>query len=193
MRYDKLTIKSQEALAEAQSHASGRGHSEIQPAHLLRALLAQPEGSTVPVLQKLGISVEQLQGELEQILGKLPKVSGGAHSQLSRSTSRVLEAAFKEAEQLKDEYVSTEHLLLAIASEKSDPAGQALRGAGANREAILKALAQVRGSARVTDPDPESKYQALAKFGRDLTDVARKGKIDPVVGRDEEIRRVIQV
>ncbi|HKA15315.1 MAG TPA: ATP-dependent chaperone ClpB [Myxococcota bacterium] len=193
MRYDKLTIKSQEALAEAQSHASSRGHSEIQPAHLLRALLAQPEGSTVPVLQKLGISLEQLQGELEQILGKLPKVSGGAQSQLSRATSRVLEAAFKEAEQLKDEYVSTEHLLLAIASEKSDPAGQALRSAGANREAILKALASVRGSARVTDPDPESKYQALAKFGRDLTDVARKGKIDPVVGRDEEIRRVIQV
>ncbi|TMA34064.1 MAG: AAA family ATPase, partial [Deltaproteobacteria bacterium] len=193
MRYDKLTIKSQEALAEAQSHASGRGHSEIQPAHLLRALLAQPEGSTVPVLQKLGISIEQLSGELEQILGKLPKASGGAQSQLSRTTSRVLEAAFKEAEQLKDEYVSTEHLLLAIASEKSDPAGQALRGAGADREAILKALAQVRGSARVTDPDPESKYQALAKFGRDLTDIARKGKIDPVVGRDEEIRRVIQV
>src|SRR5213592_3372561 len=161
MRYDKLTIKSQEALAEAQSHASGRGHSEIQPAHLLRALLAQPEGSTVPVLQK---------------------PSGGAQSQLSRTTSRVLEAAFKEAEQLKDEYVSTEHLLLAIASEKSDPAGQALRGAGADREAILKALAQVRGSARVTDPDPESKYQALGKFGRDLTDIARKGKIDPVVG-----------
>ncbi len=193
MRYDKLTIKSQEALAEAQSHASTRGHSEIQPTHLLRALLAQAEGSTVPVLQKLGISVDQLQGELEQTLGKLPKVSGGAQSQLSRTTSHVLEAAFKEAEQLKDEYVSTEHLLLAIASEKNDAASQALRGVGANREAILKALASVRGSARVTDPDPESKYQALAKFGRDLTDVARKGKIDPVIGRDEEIRRVIQV
>jgi ATP-dependent Clp protease ATP-binding subunit ClpB len=193
MRYDKLTIKSQEALAEAQSQASSRGHSEILPAHLLRALLAQPEGSTVPVLQKLGVSIERLQSELERVLGALPKVSGGAQSQLSRTTSRVLEAAFKEAEQLKDEYVSTEHLLLAIATEKSDPACQALRGAGADREAILKALASVRGSARVTDPDPESKYQALAKFGRDLTDVARKGKIDPVVGRDEEIRRVIQV
>ncbi len=193
MRYDKLTIKSQEALAEAQSHASARGHSEIQPAHLLRALLAQPEGSTVPVLQKLGVSIEQLQGELERALGALPKVSGGAQSQLSRTTSRVLEAAFKEAEQLKDEYVSTEHVLLAIASEKSDPAGRALHEVGAGREAILKALASVRGSARVTDPDPESKYQALAKFGRDLSDLARRGKIDPVVGRDEEIRRVIQV
>jgi ATP-dependent Clp protease ATP-binding subunit ClpB len=107
MRYDKLTIKSQEALGEAQSQAGTRGHSEIHPAHLLRALLAQPEGSTVPVLQKLGISLEQLQSELERILASLPKVSGGAQSQLARSTSRVLEAAFKEAEQLKDEYVST--------------------------------------------------------------------------------------
>jgi len=193
MRFDKLTIKSQEALAEAQSLAGSRGHSEIQPAHLLRGLLGQPEGSTVPVLQKLGVSVEALQGELEQILEGIPKVSGGGQSQLSRTTSKVLEAAFQEAEQLKDEYVSTEHLLLAIAAEKSDPAGRALRDAGANRESILKALASVRGSARVTDPDPESKYQALEKFGRDLTDVARKGKIDPVVGRDEEIRRVIQV
>jgi ATP-dependent Clp protease ATP-binding subunit ClpB len=193
MRFDKLTIKSQEAVGEAQSLASSRGHSEIQPAHLLRALLGQPEGSTVPVLQKLGISLEQLSGAVEKVLAALPKVTGGAQSQLGRAISRVLEAAFKEAEQLKDEYVSTEHLLLAIASDKSDLAGRALRDAGANREAILQALAAVRGGARVTDPDPESKYQALAKFGRDLTDVARKGKIDPVVGRDEEIRRVIQV
>jgi ATP-dependent Clp protease ATP-binding subunit ClpB len=193
MRFDKLTIKSQEAVAEAQSDASARGHSEIQPAHVLRALLAQPEGSTVPVLQKLGISLEQLQGAIEKTLTAIPKVTGGAQSQLSRNTSRVLEAAFKEAEQLKDEYVSTEHLLLAIASDKNDAAGRALRDLGADREALLQALAAVRGGARVTDPDPESKYQALAKFGRDLTDVARKGKIDPVIGRDEEIRRVIQV
>jgi ATP-dependent Clp protease ATP-binding subunit ClpB len=193
MRYDKLTIKSQEALSEAQSQAAERGHSEIQPAHLLRALLGQPEGSTVPVLQKLGVPLDRLQGEIEQILEAIPKVSGGAQPQLSRSTARVLEAAFKEAEQLKDEYVSTEHVLLAIASEKQDPTAEALRGAGADRDAILKALAQVRGGARVTDQDPESKYQALEKFGRDLTDVARKGKVDPVVGRDEEIRRVVQV
>jgi ATP-dependent Clp protease ATP-binding subunit ClpB len=193
MRYDKLTIKSQEAVSEAQSLASGRGHSEISPAHLLRALLAQPEGSTIPVLQKLGISLEQLSGAIEKVLAAIPKVTGGAQSQLGRAVSRVLEAAFKEAEQLKDEYVSTEHLLLAIASDKSDPAGRALREAGADRESILQALAAVRGSTRITDPDPESKYQALAKFGRDLTDVARKGKIDPVIGRDEEIRRVIQV
>jgi len=193
MRFDKLTIKSQEALSEAQSLAASRGHSQIQPAHLLRALLGQPEGITVPILQKLGVPLDTLQGRVEEILEGIPKVQGGAQAQLSRTLSRVLEAAFSEAEQLGDEYVSTEHLLLAIAAEKSDPAGQALRDAGADREAILKALQSVRGSARVTDPDPESKYQALAKFGRDLTDVARQGKLDPVVGRDDEIRRVIQV
>jgi ATP-dependent Clp protease ATP-binding subunit ClpB len=193
MRYDKLTIKSQEALAEAQSLAAARGHSEIQPAHLLRALLGQPEGSTVPVLQKLGVSLDRLQGEIEDVLGQIPKVTGGAQPQLARAANHVLEAAFAEAEALKDEYVSTEHLLLAIVAEKQDAAARALREAGAGREAVLKALAGVRGGARVTDQDPESKYQALEKFGRDLTDVARKGKVDPVVGRDEEIRRIVQV
>ena len=193
MRLDKLTIKSQEALGEAQSLAGSRGHAEILPAHLLRALLGQPEGSTVPVLQKLGIRIDALQAEVEQLLEKLPKASGGAQAQLARSTSRILEAAAAEASALKDEYISTEHLLLALAKDKQDPAAKVLREAGAGREALLKALASVRGGARVTDPDPESKYQALAKFGRDLTDAARQGKIDPVIGRDEEIRRVIQV
>jgi ATP-dependent Clp protease ATP-binding subunit ClpB len=190
---DKLTIKSQEALAEAQSLAGARGHSQIQPAHLLHALLAQPEGVTIPILQKLGIPVEGLQGQLEEVLGRIPKVSGGAQPQLSPATARALETAFREADALKDEYVSTEHLLLAVAAEKQDPAAQLLLAAGAGREALLKALVSVRGGARVTDPDPESKYQALAKFGRDLTDLARRGKLDPVIGRDEEIRRVIQV
>jgi ATP-dependent Clp protease ATP-binding subunit ClpB len=193
MRLDKLTIKSQEALQEAQSQAASRGHSELAPAHLLAALLRQPEGLTAPLLQKLGASIEGLQAEVEKVLGSLPRVSGGAQPHLSRAASRVLEAAFSEADQLKDEYVSTEHLLLAIASDKQDPAGRILREAGARREDLLKALASVRGGARVTDPDPESKYQALAKFGRDLTDLARRGKLDPVVGRDEEIRRVVQV
>jgi ATP-dependent Clp protease ATP-binding subunit ClpB len=193
MRFDKLTIKSQEALSEAQSQATSRGHTEIQPAHLLRALLGQPEGSTIPVLQKLGVPLQPLQNEIEQVLERAPKVTGGQQPQLSRALSRVLEAAFAEADALRDEYVSTEHLLLAIAADKADPAGQALRGAGASHEALLQALATVRGSARVTDQDPESKYQALAKFGRDYTDLARKGKLDPVIGRDEEIRRVIQV
>jgi len=193
MRHDKLTIKSQEALAEAQSHASSRGHAEITPTHLLRALLGQPEGSSVPVLQKLGVSIDALQGRIAELLETLPKTQGGAQPHLSRGASQVLEAAFGEADALKDEYVSTEHLLLALTAAKSDPAGLLLRETGANRESLLKALLSVRGGARVTDPDPESKYQALAKFGRDLTDVARQGKIDPVVGRDEEIRRVVQV
>jgi ATP-dependent Clp protease ATP-binding subunit ClpB len=193
MRFDKLTIKSQEAVSEAQSLATSRGHSMIEPEHLLAALLAQPEGSTLPVLQKLGVSVDALQQRIEQQLAAAPKVSGGAQPRLSDATSRVLERAFKEADGLKDEYVSTEHLLLALSSESRSAAGRALTEAGAGREALLKALASVRGGARVTDPDPESKYQALAKFGRDLTDLARKGKLDPVVGRDEEIRRVVQV
>ncbi|MHC4164498.1 MAG: ATP-dependent chaperone ClpB, partial [Planctomycetota bacterium] len=193
MRMDKLTIKSQAALAEAQSLAASRGHSEILPAHLLRALLSQPEGSTVPVLQKLGVPIDVLQGELEKLLEQTPKVTGGAQTQLGRAVSRVLETAFREADALKDEYVSTEHLLLAIAAQKDDPAGRMLREAGSDRESLLKALVSVRGGARVTDPDPESKYQALAKFSRDLTDAARRGKVDPVVGRDEEIRRVVQV
>jgi ATP-dependent Clp protease ATP-binding subunit ClpB len=193
MRFDKLTIKSQEALSDAQSQATSRGHSEISPAHVLRALLSQPEGSTVPVLQKLGVSLDRLQEAMEELLEQLPKVSGGAQPQISQATARILEAAFAEAETLKDEYVSTEHVLLALATDKQDPVARALSDAGADREAILKALASVRGGARVTDQDPESKYQALEKFGRDLTDVARKGKVDPVVGRDEEIRRVVQV
>ena len=193
MRFDKLTIKSQEALSEAQSLASTRGHSLIEPAHLLSALLAQQEGSTLPVLQKLGVALGPLQEAVGDILERTPKVTGGAQPNLSPATSRILEAAFGEAEALKDEYVSTEHLLLAIASDSKDQAGQSLRDNGASRDAILKGLAAVRGGARVTDPDPESKYQALEKFGRDLTDVARKGKLDPVVGRDEEIRRIVQV
>jgi ATP-dependent Clp protease ATP-binding subunit ClpB len=193
MRFDKLTLKSQEALSEAQSLATGRGHSQITPAHLLRALLAQPEGSTIPILQKIGVPLDALQAKLEQRLASLPKVHGGAQPTLAPALNRILEAAFREAEARKDEYVSTEHLLLAAAGEKSDEAGALLREAGATRAAIEKALQSVRGSAPITDPDPESKYQALAKFGRDLTEAARAGKLDPVIGRDEEIRRVVQV
>jgi ATP-dependent Clp protease ATP-binding subunit ClpB len=145
------------------------------------------------VLQKLGVSPNAVQTAVEALLSRHPKVQGGAQPRLSDGLTRVLDAAFKEAEALKDEYVSTEHLLLALAADAKDPAGRVLREAGASRDALLKALASVRGGTRVTDQDPESKYQALAKFGRDLTDLARTGKLDPVVGRDEEIRRVIQV
>ena len=193
MRFDKLTIKSQEAVGEAQSLATSRGHSQIQAAHLLRALLDQPEGSTVPVLQKLGVPLDPLRNEVEGLLERQPKVTGGSQPQISPNLASVLEAALSEAESMKDEYVSTEHLLIALAEEKREEVGDILRRSGVTRETIVKALQSVRGSARVTDPDPESKYQALEKFGRDLTDDARKGKLDPVIGRDEEIRRVIQV
>jgi ATP-dependent Clp protease ATP-binding subunit ClpB len=193
MRYDRLTLKGQEALAEAQSLASSRGHGQILPAHLLRALLDQPEGAVLPVLQSVGVGEDALRQGLEGLFQRLPKVTGGAQASLAPSLSRVLDAAFKYAEERKDEYVSTELLLLALAKDGDDELRRAMKGAGATPEAVAKGIDAVRGSARVTDPDPESKYQALAKFGRDLTEVARSGKLDPVVGRDEEIRRVIQV
>ena len=193
MRFDKLTIKSQEALQEAQSQCSSRGHQSLETSHLLTALLAQPEGSTLPILMKLGVSADQLAGELERQLEQKPKVTGGAQPQMSQSVSRIMEAAFEEAEAMQDEYVSTEHFLLAMASDDSDPVGRVLRGIGATREGILQALQSIRGSAKITDQDPESKYQSLEKFGTDLTDAARTGKLDPVIGRDEEIRRVVQV
>ncbi|MCH2186808.1 ATP-dependent chaperone ClpB [Myxococcota bacterium] len=193
MQSDKLTIKTQEAINRAQAVARERGHNFIESTHLLDALLEQEEGSTVPVLQKLGLSVPRLREAVGQALDRLPKVSGGSPVQLGQSAAQVLESAFAEAEQLKDEYISTEHVLLAMVASERDPAGQILRADGANHEAILQALASVRGGARVTDADPESKYQALEKYGRDLTAVARSGKLDPVVGRDEEIRRVVQV
>jgi ATP-dependent Clp protease ATP-binding subunit ClpB len=193
MQFDKLTIKSQEALQEAQSQSGARGHQNIETVHLLVALLAQSEGSTVPVLQKLGVSIDALGSELERALEQHPKVSGGAQAQISAELNRILEAAFKEADSMSDEYVSTEHLLLAMAKDESNEAGRILRAAGAKHDGILQALTSIRGSSRITDPDPESKYQALEKFGSDLTDEARAGKLDPVIGRDEEIRRVVQV
>ena len=193
MRFDKFTIKSQEALQEAQSSCSGRGHQVLDTPHLLVALLAQAEGSTVPVLQKLGIGIDRLGAQLEETLSQLPKVTGGAQPQMSAGLSRVLEAAFEEAKTLQDEYVSTEHILLAMVQDDADAAGRLLRGLGATHEGILQALATIRGKSRITDPDPESKYQSLEKFGTDLTEAARDGKLDPVIGRDEEIRRVVQV
>jgi ATP-dependent Clp protease ATP-binding subunit ClpB len=193
MRYDRLTLKGQEALAEAQTAAASRGHGQIVPAHLLRALLDQPEGAVVPILQKLGVPLEGIRQQIEGVLQRLPKVTGGAQATLSPALSRVLEAAFKYAEAKKDEYVSTEILLLALAKDGDEDVRRVLRDVGATPDSLAKGIEAVRGSAPVTDPDPESKYQALAKFGRDLTEVARAGKLDPVVGRDEEIRRVIQV
>ncbi|MBX5466266.1 MAG: ATP-dependent chaperone ClpB [Firmicutes bacterium] len=193
MRLDKLTVKSQEALSQAQGLAREHGNQVIEPEHLLWALVDQPEGIVRPVLEKIGVPVAALREAVQQAVARLPKVSGtelGAH--LSPALVSVLETAEREAEQLKDEYLSTEHLLLAL-SDGPGEARRLLQRWGANRDAVLRALKDVRGQARVTDPNPEDKYQALARYAKDLTDLARRGKLDPVIGRDEEIRRVIQV
>ena len=194
MHFDKLTQKSQEALGEAQMLAVEAGHQLLHPAHLLVALVSAEEGVAAAVLTKLGIEPGAAQSRVRELLDGIPVVQGGAAGvQPDRSLQKVLARAAKEAERFKDEFVSTEHLLLAISSQKSDPAGRLLNAMGATHEAILQALATVRGTQRVTNPNPEDNYQALARFAIDLTDQARRGKLDPVIGRDEEIRRVIQV
>ncbi|MDP9121266.1 MAG: AAA family ATPase, partial [Acidobacteriota bacterium] len=191
--WDKLTTKSQEAIQAAASHARENGNPEVLPLHLLAALLEDREGVVVPVLEGAGVGVQQLLAAANAAIQRLPKIQGGSQPGMSSVLQKILDRASKEADGFKDEYVSTEHLLLALTEAKGDPAGDALVAAGATHEAILKALPAVRGSQRVTDQNPEAKFQSLEKYGKDLTDLARKGKLDPVIGRDEEIRRVIQV
>jgi len=194
IRWDKLTVKSQEAMQQAQQHAAELGNPEIQPAHLLLALVEDREGVIPAVLSKIGVPIERLESDLHQVEEKLPRVSGAAAQPgLSAALNHAVEQAFRDAANFKDEYISTEHLLLGIASQKGDAAREALVAMGATHEAILKALTAVRGSQRVTDQNPENKFQALEKYAKDLTELARRGKLDPVIGRDEEIRRVIQV
>jgi ATP-dependent Clp protease ATP-binding subunit ClpB len=190
----KLTIKSRAAVEGAHQQALARNHQSIESEHVLFALLSDPEGVVYPLLNQLGVAPKTLRDRTDEALDRIPKVyGGGAEVRFSSSTSRLLAAAATEAEQLTDEYVSTEHLLLAMLGEQGGGAGTLLADAGVTREAALAALAQVRGRRRVTDDNPEEKYQALERFGRDLTEAARKGKLDPVIGRDEEVRRVIQV
>ncbi len=194
IRWDKLTLKVQEAVQAANELASRHGNTELLPVHLLAALLSDREGIVAPVLAKIGIKPEALLAETGRELERLPKVSGGAYqASMSQALTRVLDQAFQEASNFKDEFVSTEHLLLAIAKQQADAAQRILAENGATYEAILNALTAVRGSARVTDQNPEAKYQALERYARDLTEAARRGKLDPVIGRDEEIRRVVQV
>ena len=193
IKWEKLTLKSQEAVQGAQSHAAENGNPEVLPLHLLAALLEDRDGVVIPVLEKIGVPVEQLLSGVNSAIEKLPKVQGGAQPGLSSALQKVLEQGFKEADNFKDDYVSTEHLLLALSKAKGDPVQSALTALGATHESILKALAEVRGSQRVTDQNPEGKFQALEKYAKDLTDLARRGKLDPVIGRDEEIRRVVQV
>src|SRR5881296_3881545 len=193
MRLDKFTIKAQEALQAAQSLAEQQSHQAIEPEHLLTTLIEQREGIVGPLLAKLGAHPDAIQRDLRAELAKLPAVRGGSGQYLGERTRQVLERAQTEALHLKDEYVSTEHLLIALAQDRDGVAGRVLAQNGVTAEAVYKALAEVRGTQRVTDPNPEEKYQALQRYARDLTDLATRGKLDPVIGRDEEIRRVIQV
>ncbi|HOO76283.1 MAG TPA: ATP-dependent chaperone ClpB [bacterium] len=194
MDFSKFTLKSQQALQAAQTLASDRDQQEISPAHLLLALLEDQEGITRPIFQKLAVNLPSIAEALGEDIEKIPKVYGGAPRApyLSGELNAVLNQAWKEAKALKDEYLSVEHILLALA-ESDAGAGKLLRERGVTRESVLEALREIRGSQRVVDQNPEEKYQALTRFARDLTDLARKGKLDPVIGRDEEIRRVVQV
>src|SRR5882762_8742324 len=194
MRMDKLTVKAQEAIQAAQSLADQGNHQAIEPEHLLLALLQQQEGVVGPLLGKLGARPETLARQVQAEVDKLPTVRGGGGRQYASSRFEgVINRAREEAERLKDEYVSTEHLLIAIAQEKGGASARLLAAAGVTPEAIYRSLVDVRGSQKVTDQNPEDKYQALQRHARDLTELARKGKLDPVIGRDEELRRVIQV
>jgi ATP-dependent Clp protease ATP-binding subunit ClpB len=194
IRWDKFTVKSQEAVQNASQLAAENGNPEILPLHLLAVLLADKEGVIPAVLDKIGVPTQQLEAKAQEAVAQLPKVSGAsAQPGASNTLNQVFDQAFKEAENFKDDYVSTEHLLLALTSRKNDGAQLLLASLGATHDAVLKSLATVRGSQRVTDQNPEAKFQALEKYAKDLTELARRGKLDPVIGRDEEIRRVIQV
>jgi ATP-dependent Clp protease ATP-binding subunit ClpB len=190
---NKLTMKSQAALEGARQQALARNHQTIEPEHVLFALLSDPEGVVYPLLHHLGVAPKPLRDRVDAALDRLPKVyAQAAEVRVGPALGKAIDAAFREAEALTDEYVSTEHLLLALL-EGSSGAARILREAGLERDAVLAALAEVRGRQRVTDQNPEEKYQVLERYGRDLTDLARRGKLDPVIGRDDEVRRVIQV
>src|SRR5512136_796714 len=191
MRLDQFTVKAQEALTSAQTFAEKSDHPEVTTEHLLKTLLEQ-EGGVVPAaLGKLGVNTGGLASDVDRSLAALPRAQGSA-THISPKLDATLKQALREAEGLKDEYVSTEHLLLALLDSKT-PSAEALKRAGASRDGLLKVLKDIRGNQRVDDPNAEDRYQALEKYGRDLTELARKGKLDPVIGRDDEVRRVVQV
>ncbi len=195
MRFDKFTLKSQEIIQNGQQLAEKMGHQQIEPEHLARIILEQAEGVVPPILGKIGVNRDQLVRDMDRALEQIPRVSGTGTGQvfLSQRTKAVLEQASDEAASMKDEYVSIEHILIAILEEKGGEAARMFTASGITRENLLKALVDIRGGQRITDPNPEDKYQALDRFARDLTDIASKGDLDPVIGRDDEIRRIIQV
>jgi len=194
MQIDKFTLKAQEALQSAKGVAEQKNHQQIDVEHLLYALLMQKEGIVIPIIQKLGANPNLITSQLEEELNRIPRVTGGTGQvYLSNRLNEILNGAWKEAERLTDEYLSTEHLLIAIADERGGASSQILQRNGVTKDAIFRVLQEIRGSHRVTDQNPEEKYQALKRYSRDLTEEARKGKLDPVIGRDDEIRRVVQV
>jgi ATP-dependent Clp protease ATP-binding subunit ClpB len=195
MRFDKFTLKSQEIIQNGQQLAEKMGHQQIEPEHLARIILEQAEGVVPPILGKIGVNRDQLLRDMDRALEQIPRVSGTGTGQvfLSQRTKAVLEQASDEAASMKDEYVSIEHILIAILEEKGGEAARIFTASGITRENLLKALVDIRGGQRITDPNPEDKYQALDRFARDLTDIASKRDLDPVIGRDDEIRRIIQV
>ena len=193
MRVDRFTQKMQEALQAAQDVASQFNQQEITNEHFFLALLDQTDGVTRPLLEKMGVTVAHLRDQLNQELDRRPKIQGGNYDiRVGNELRATIDAAEKEMAKLKDEFLSAEHYLLALADSKG-AAAKLLKAAGLSRDKLMQALQQVRGSQRVTDQNPEGKYQTLEKYGRDLTELARRGKIDPVIGRDNEIRRVMQV
>src|SRR5438045_7932751 len=193
LRFEKLTVKAQQAVESSQEIAARHENQQIEPVHLLASLAAQPDGVVPPLLARLGIRSEVFAQEIEREIGRLPKVQGFAQQHMGRPLNDVLERAFNEADSFKDEYVSTEHLFLAMAGLDRDPAGQLLQRQGASHQAILQALTGVRGTQRVTSQNPEATYASLEKYARDLTELSRRQKLDAVIGRDEEIRRVMQI
>ncbi len=194
MRLDQFTVKAQEAIDAARRHAVEHGHQAIDVEHLLLALVDQHQGVIPPLLQKVGVNLHPLRTQIGEELDRHPKVQGaGGQAYITPRLEKVLDTAFQEATHLKDEYVSTEHLLLTIIEQGGGAAERILKEAGVSKDSVFAALAALRGGQRVTDPHPEEKYQALKRYSRDLTDLARKGKLDPVIGRDDEIRRVIHV
>ncbi|HUC53461.1 MAG TPA: ATP-dependent chaperone ClpB [Candidatus Cybelea sp.] len=193
LRFEKMTVKAQEAVESAKEVAARHENQQMEPIHLLAALVSQADGVVPSILTRLGARSETLSQEIDREIDRLPKVQGFGQQHMGRALNEVLERAFKEADRFKDEYVSTEHLFLAMAAADRDPAGQLLKRQGASHEAILQALTGVRGTQRVTSQNPEATYASLEKYARDLTELARKSKLDPVIGRDEEIRRVMQI
>src|SRR5262249_2958499 len=192
MRLDKFTLKAQEAIESAVALAEKNQHQQVEPEHIFATLIAQLDGVSRPILGKIGANLEVVLGEVESAIKKFPGVSGTGQRYYSNRTTDALSKAQKEADKLKDEYITTEHLLLALVEDKGE-AGRILRSHGVSRDALLKIIEIMRAGARVTSQNAEESYQALSKYSRDLTELARQGKLDPVIGRDDEIRRTIQV